>query len=105
MRCLMARKCHLARELKRERLTLKYYKRRLALRKAQSNKSLSFIQKEKTMLSLSKLPRDSSPSRRTTRCFVSGTSHSVYKKFMLGRIAFRQMASAGLLPGVTKSSW
>lgn len=101
----MTRKCQLAREIKRKKLIIKYLYKRVLLRKAQSDNNLPSEKKEEAMIKLGKLPRDSSSSRKSNRCFLSGTSHSVYKKFMLGRIAFRKMALEGLLPGVRKSSW
>jgi len=101
----MARKCQLAREVKRAKLIQQYLERRRALRKAQSSAKLSEQEKQSAMVKLGKLPRDSSPSRKTTRCVITGTSRSVYKKFMLNRISFRKMASKGLLPGIIKSSW
>lgn len=54
---------------------------------------------------LSMLPRNASPSRVVNRCVVSGRRHGYLRRFHLSRITFREMASAGLLPGVTKSSW
>ena len=54
---------------------------------------------------LAALPRNSSPVRLRTRCQVSGRPRAVYKKFMLSRIAFRELALAGHLPGVHKASW
>jgi small subunit ribosomal protein S14 len=51
------------------------------------------------------LPRNSCPTRKTRRCFVSGRSKAVYRKFGLSRIALRDLALAGDVPGVIKSSW
>jgi small subunit ribosomal protein S14 len=55
--------------------------------------------------SLAKLPRNSSPVRLVSRCMMSGRGRAVYRKFRLSRIAFRDLAHAGQLPGVHKSSW
>lgn len=96
---------HLARERKRQKLIEQYAKRRNELRKAQMDPSLSEEERLDARMKLNALPRDSSPSRFNRRCAATGTTRSVYRKFELNRISFRNMALAGLLPGVTKSSW
>lgn len=98
-------KRHLAREQKRQKLINQYKKRRDELRDAQVDPKLSDEERLNARIKLNSLPRDSSPSRFTRRCAATGTSHSVYRKFELNRISFRNMALQGLLPGVTKSSW
>lgn len=98
-------KRHLAREKKREKLVELYRTRRSDLRAAQSDPKLSEEERMAARLKLNALPRDSSPSRYQRRCAATGTARSVYRKFELNRISFRNMALAGLLPGVTKSSW
>lgn len=54
---------------------------------------------------LSMLPRDASPTRLVNRCQISGRRRAYMRRFKLSRITFRELASAGLIPGVTKSSW
>ena len=54
---------------------------------------------------LSKLPRNASPSRVVNRCAISGRRHAYLRKFGCSRLTFREMALAGLIPGVTKASW
>jgi len=54
---------------------------------------------------LQQLPRDASPVRCTNRCAASGRRHGFIRRFQLSRIAFRELASHGMIPGVTKSSW
>ena len=54
---------------------------------------------------LAQLPRDASPTRLVNRCEQSGRRRSFHRRFRLSRIAFREYASQGLIPGVTKSSW
>jgi small subunit ribosomal protein S14 len=51
------------------------------------------------------LPRNSSPNRHRNRCEITGRPRAVYRKFKLSRLALRQLASLGALPGVVKSSW
>lgn len=98
-------KRHLAREIKRQKLIDRYQKRRDELRTMQVDPNLSEDDRLAARLKLNALPRDSAPSRYSRRCAATGTSRSVYRKFELNRISFRNMALAGLLPGVTKSSW
>jgi small subunit ribosomal protein S14 len=54
---------------------------------------------------LRKLPRDANPNRVMNRCRATGRPRAVYRKFGLSRITLREMASQGLIPGVTKASW
>jgi small subunit ribosomal protein S14 len=101
----MARTCQIARETKREKLVSLYAERRKALKKAQIDPKLSDEERAAARLKLSALPRDSSMSRLTRRCQVTGAARAVYRKFKLNRITFRAMALQGLLPGVNKASW
>lgn len=89
----MAKKSKIAKERKRQELVAKY---------AEIRKEL----KEKgDYAALRKLPRDSSPTRLTTRCEVTGRPRGVLNKFKLSRIKFREMAHKGQIPGVKKASW
>ena len=63
------------------------------------------LKEEKDWVGLSLLPRDSSPTRLVNRCLVTGRRRGYLRRFKLSRIAFRELASSGLIPGVTKSSW
>ncbi len=54
---------------------------------------------------LAKLPRNASPVRQVHRCKISGRRHGYLRKFACSRMAFRELAMAGMIPGVTKSSW
>jgi len=63
------------------------------------------LKAKKDYLGLSQLPRNASPSRLTNRCQVSGRRRSFIRRFKLSRIAFRELATQGMIPGVTKSSW
>ena len=101
----MAKKSTIARERKRERLVAQHRARRNELRKAMINPKLTEDERQEIRFQLAKLPRDSSPSRLSRRCQMTGVSRAVYRKFRVNRISFRKMALEGLLPGVTKSSW
>jgi len=63
------------------------------------------LKEEGDYVGLSMLPRDASPTRVVNRCLTSGRRHGYLRRFKLSRIAFRELASHGMIPGVTKSSW
>ena len=99
----MAKNSQVLRDKKRDKLIAKYADRRAALRKQLKDISLDI--EEKFSAALTKLPTNSCPTRKTRRCMLTGRSHAVYRKFGLARIAFRDLALRGEIPGVTKSSW
>jgi len=90
---------------RRRALAEKYGRYRTELRKKANNPNLSDEERAAARLKLQKLPRDTSPTRVTVRCYLTGRPRGNFRKFGLSRIAFRQLAHKGLLPGVTKSSW
>ena len=63
------------------------------------------LKKKKDYAALSQLPRDASPTRLVNRCSMSGRRHAYIRKFACSRLAFREGALNGLIPGVTKASW
>jgi small subunit ribosomal protein S14 len=63
------------------------------------------LKAKKDYIGLSQLPRDASPTRVVNRCQVSGRRRAFVRRFKVSRLVFRELASAGLIPGVTKSSW
>lgn len=89
----MAKKSWIERNKRKERTVARYAAKRAELKKAGDT------------LGLQKLPRDSSPTRLVNRCLVTGRRRAYIRRFKLSRIAFRELASHGLIPGVTKSSW
>ncbi len=89
----MAKKCSVAREAKRQRMVAKYD----ALRKQ--------LKAQGDYAALQKLPRNSNPTRLHNRCSLSGRPRAYMRKFGLSRIAFRELALEGKIPGVTKASW
>ncbi len=89
----MAKKSALARDAKRAKMIAKYAARRADLKAAGDNEGLQ------------KLPRNSSPCRAKNRCTETGRPHAYMRRFGLSRIAFREHASKGEIPGVTKASW
>jgi small subunit ribosomal protein S14 len=101
----MAKTSAIFRQLKREKLVRKFAARRAELKRQARDLTLSPEARLEARQKLAALPRNSSPVRLRTRCQVSGRPRAVYKKFMLSRIAFRELALAGHLPGVHKASW
>ena len=101
----MAKKSMVNRETKREKLAAKYAGKREELKKIISSESSSYDEKMDAMVKLQKLPRDSSPSRQTTRCAMTGRPRAVYAKFGLGRNKLREATMRGDVPGVRKASW
>jgi small subunit ribosomal protein S14 len=89
----MARESVKARERKREKLVAKYAAKRAALKEAGDYAALD------------KLPRNSSRVRLHNRCKLTGRPKGYMRKFGICRVTFREMASDGKIPGVTKSSW
>ena len=63
------------------------------------------LKAKKDYIGLSQLPRDASPVRLSNRCQLTGRRRAFIRRFQLSRITFREMATNGLIPGVTKSSW
>ena len=70
-----------------------------------TNKKTNSEERIDAINKLSKLPKNSSPCRLRNRCIVTGRPRGNYRKFKLSRIAFRELANDGKLPGITKSSW
>lgn len=89
----MARKSLLARQAKREKLVAQYAEKRAALKEAGDYQALAL------------LPRNSSKVRLRNRCKLTGRPRAYIRQFGLSRIKFRELALAGRIPGVTKSSW
>ena len=90
---------------KRIRMSDKFYKKRLNLKKIIMNKQLSFEERFKAQQKLSKLPKNSAKIRVRNRCQITGRPHGVYRKLKISRIALRQLGLEGKIPGMVKSSW
>lgn len=89
----MSTKAWIAKQKKREALVIKFADVRRKLKK------------EGNFAALAKLPRDSSATRSRRRCEITGRARSVYRKFKISRMVMREMANAGLIPGMKKASW
>ena len=102
---IMAKTSSIQRNLKRIKLVAKYLKKRNELKKIIKNKKLSLDERFNAQLKLAKLPRNSAMIRIRNRCEITGRPHGVYRKLKISRIALREVASKGRIPGMTKSSW
>ncbi len=89
----MARKCLIAREVKRRKLVDKYAEKRQELKDTGDYEGLQ------------RLPRNSSPVRLRNRCMLTGRPRAYYRKFGLCRVELRRLALEGKIPGIRKSSW
>jgi small subunit ribosomal protein S14 len=89
----MAKTCWLEREKRKSATVAKYATLRAELKK------------KGDYVGLSQLPRNACPARLSRRCLATGRKRAFIRRFKLSRISFRELASNGMIPGVTKSSW
>ena len=101
----MATKAKVAKNEQRKKVVARYRERRLELKALAVDPELSQDDRLAAQAELSKLPRDASPTRVRNRCILTGRPRGYYRKFGLSRIALRDLALRGELPGVVKSSW
>lgn len=101
----MAKKSSVEKQKRRERLVNLKWEKRQKLREIIYSIHTSDEEKEQARIALNKMPRDSSPIRLRNRCQLTGRPRGFLRKFKLSRLTFRELASAGMIPGVTKSSW
>jgi len=101
----MAKTSQIHRDRRRKQMIEKYAERRAELRKRLKDQSASMEEKLEVQQAFSKLPRNSCPTRLKRRCSLTGRPRGYYRKFGISRIALRELALKGYLPGVRKSSW
>jgi small subunit ribosomal protein S14 len=101
----MAKTSAIEKNKRRARLVKKFAGRRARLKAIANDMSLTPEERFTAQLKLAQLPRNSSPVRVRLRCDMTGRSRSVYRKFRLSRIALRDLATTGQIPGMVKSSW
>jgi small subunit ribosomal protein S14 len=101
----MAKTSMVEREVKRTKLIKRYAAKREALKAIISSPESSLEEKEVAVITLQKLPRDSSPCRQRNRCKLTGRPHGFYRKFGLARIKLREAAMRGDIPGLVMASW
>ena len=101
----MAKKSAVERNLKRQRLADRYAAKRAALKAIARDTSKPVEERFNAQLKLANLPRNSAPTRVRNRCQVTGRPRGYYRKLKMSRVALRQLASHGMIPGMVKSSW
>ncbi len=101
----MAKQSAVQKNLKRRKLVDRYAARRLALKQKIRDKNLPADERFRASLKLAELPRNSSKTRIRNRCEVTGRPRGFYRKLKMSRIALRELASEGKIPGMVKSSW
>lgn len=101
----MAKKSAIEKNKRRAKLAKRHSNKRAALKAIACDKKLPPEERFQAFLKLAELPRNSAPSRVRNRCQLSGRPRAYYRKFRLSRIALRELASVGQIPGMVKSSW
>ncbi len=101
----MAKISKVVKNEKRKKTVEQYATRRAALKKTINSPSSTVEQVDEAVMKLQKLPRNASPVRVRNRCSQSGRSRGYLRKFGISRIALRDLALQGQIPGVVKSSW
>ncbi|MEM8799004.1 MAG: 30S ribosomal protein S14 [Pseudomonadota bacterium] len=101
----MAKVSAIEKNEKRKRMVAKYAAKRERLKAIAADESVDDDERFLARLKLAELPRNSAPTRVRNRCGVTGRPRGYYRKFEMSRIALRELASHGKIPGVTKSSW
>ena len=101
----MAKTSMVERNDKRRRLSKKFKVRRTRLKAIAADRKLPAKERFAARLKLAELPRNSSPTRIRNRCDLTGRPRGYYRKLRMSRIALRELASQGQIPGMIKSSW
>jgi small subunit ribosomal protein S14 len=101
----MARKASIEKEKRRANLCKLKQEKRKALKAKAADIHATEEERHEARIALNKLPRNSSPVRHRNRCQLTGRARGYLRKFKVSRLCFREMASIGLVPGVTKASW
>jgi small subunit ribosomal protein S14 len=101
----MAKVSSIEKNKRREVLVLKHRTKRLRLKKATKDIKLRPEDRFKAQMKLSLISRNSSAVRLRNRCSITGRPRSYYRRFGISRIALRDLASSGFIPGIIKSSW
>jgi len=101
----MAKKSSIEKNQRRAKMAKAMAPRRARLKALARDRDANPEERFEAQLKLARLPRNSSVTRVRNRCALSGRPRGVYRKFGLSRIAVRELASSGLIPGMVKSSW
>jgi small subunit ribosomal protein S14 len=101
----MAKTSAIEKNKNRRKLAKKFASKRTRLKAIANDRVLPAEERFAARLKLAALPRKSAPSRIRNRCVISGRPRAYYRKFQLSRIALRDLASSGQIPGMVKASW
>jgi small subunit ribosomal protein S14 len=101
----MAKTSSVEKNNRRKRLVKQFAGKRDRLKAIARNKTLPMEERFAAQLKMAELPRNSSPNRVRNRCEVTGRPRAYYRKVKMSRLALREMANQGLIPGMVKSSW
>lgn len=101
----MAKKSSIEKQKNREKVVNRMWDKRQSLKKKAMDIHATEEEREQARTALNKMPRNSSPIRLRNRCMLTGRSRGYYRKFGISRLCFRELASSGMIPGVTKASW
>ena len=101
----MAKTSAVERNRKRQKLVARYAEKRTELKAVARDKSKPVEERFAAQLKLAELPRNSAPTRVRNRCEITGRPRGFYRKLKMSRIALRDLASNGMIPGMVKSSW
>ena len=101
----MAKTSSVEKNNRRRKLAKQYASKRARLKAIAQNKGASMEERFEAQLKLAQLPRNSAPTRIRNRCEVTGRPRAYYRKIKMSRLALRDLANQGLIPGMVKSSW
>ena len=101
----MAKTSSIEKNKRRRNMVARYAARRAELKRVAEDESLTLEERFQARLKLAALPRNSAAVRIRNRCEVTGRPRGYYRKLKMSRIALRDLASSGLVPGMVKSSW
>jgi small subunit ribosomal protein S14 len=101
----MAKTSMVERDVKRRRMTKRYAAKRKELKAIIMDRDKPIDERFQASVKLAALPRNSAKTRVHNRCELSGRPRGYYRKLRISRIALRDLASQGAIPGMVKSSW
>jgi small subunit ribosomal protein S14 len=101
----MAKKSSVEKNNRRRRMAKRYAGKRSRLKAIVNNRSLTMEERFAAQMKLTLLPRNSAPARIRNRCEMTGRPRAFYRKVRMSRLALRELANKGLIPGMVKSSW
>lgn len=101
----MAKTSSIEKNKRRRKLAAQFGPKRAKLKSAARDLNLSQEERFAATIKLAELPRNSAPNRIRNRCEVTGRARAYYRKMKMSRLALREFGSAGLVPGLVKSSW